>query len=394
MVDVRELLFSKPTCELDPFCIQKTLCDVWHDFQNVHCGETCSRLCTINLVVICNSPSDAEGLSDELESVSKFYPGQIVMVVLDSDFAGPTEAWYRFDTSPKHPAQLGSEWIGIHCSSDGKPLPSLLAPLWKEDLPNFLWWRGTPPYHETWVRHILESSHRIILDSCCYGILPRPMGDFCESLAPIRKIHELVTNPYHHELLFSDLNWNRLQTWREWLAGLFDAPERLQSLGTLQQIEIVTWAPARDITPSIHAMYTAGWLAHQFRLKMVEPCQPDGEGHRAILDGSWGRVEFLFRYSSCKNDSMVARLARVSFSGPGYRWSIERCEDRSGALQRQVSRVLNSSSESSESSSLELANLDARQMLSVELDNHMRDNTFESALAMALEFCPVGAVCV
>jgi hypothetical protein len=393
MADVRELLFSKPTCDLDPFCIQKTLCDVWHDFQAAHEDETCSRLCTMNLVVICNSPNDAVGLSEELESVSCLYPGRIVMVVLDQEYGGPIEAWYRFETSPKHPAQLGSEWIGIHCSADGKPLPSLLATLWKEDLPNFLWWRGTPPYEESWVRYIMESSHRIILDSGCHGVLPRPMGDFRESLAPMRKIHELITHAYHQELLFSDLNWNRLQSWREWLAGLFDAPERLQSLGSLQQIEIVTWSPARDITPSILAMYIAGWLAHQLRLKMAQPCQSDGEGYRALLDGSWGRVEVLFRFAGCKNDSMVARLTRVSFSGPGYRWAVERCEDRLGALQRQVSRVLDSAPESCKSSSLELANLDARQMLSIELDSHMRDATFEAALAKALEFCPQGVVC-
>lgn len=321
----------------------------------------------------------------ELQGLGNLYPGRYLVVVLDPEHGQAPSAWYRLATIPQHPEKLGSEVIALHCS-DPNPLPSLLASLAKADQPRFLWWRGTPPYQESWFRQLIESQQRIIFDSGGYGVLRRPMGNVKDVKANLQHIHQLINDPYHQELVFSDLNWGRVQAWREWLAGLFDSPDRLAELARLQKIEIVSWAQARDITPSLHALYIAGWLTHQLRLKITGHIEQSAneEGQSATLLGRNGPIQIDFRYQAARHDELTARLARVSFIGPGYRWSVERNEENAGVLQRSFTSD-EPVGNAKPSPCLELKQLDTLHLLSQELDSYLRDSVFENALSRALE---------
>lgn len=392
--EIRSLLFDQEATELDAYRIGQTLSKVWKDFQAASPEKACVRVRTMNLLVVCSSPADAEGLAAKLTDITQLFPGRIVAVVLDQDYHGPIRGWYRVEQTPGHPEQLGCELVGLHSSADGKPLPSLLAPVWEQGLPIFLWWCGRPRYEEAWMNHLAETAQRIILDTGCTGTLARAMGGPLEAAEPLARVAEVVEDRYHQELAYNDLNWGRLRTWRDLVAGMFDTEERLALLEGLQQIEIVTWAMPRDITPSLPALYTAGWLARQLGYKVSQALQSVDNGQQAVLRPSSHQerpeVKLVLNYQPTQDDELVARLSRVILSGEhdghAFRVAVERDERDTTMMMRKSGCTKMPSL----FNSLQLTRLSHRQLLGMELETFGRDGIFEGSLRKALDIAGIG----
>jgi hypothetical protein len=175
------------------------------------------------------------------------------------------------------------------------------------------------------------------------------------------------------------------------IASLFDAEIRRVLLEGLQQIEITTWSAPNNDKLSLHALYTAGWLARQLGYQVSRPFSPRKEGGQegALRRNGGEEVKVLLGYCTAPSDDLTNRLATVVLSGVSqgepYHLAVERDED-SLTLQRKS----DSDERQLMSNALQLERHTNRQLLGLELETFGRDSIFEGSLRRALELAGVG----
>jgi glucose-6-phosphate dehydrogenase assembly protein OpcA len=123
------------------------------------------------------------------------------------------------------------------------------------DLPLYFWWQGD--FSDQLNPHLWSWIDRLIIDSQTW---PQPREQFRRLQA------SLAENKAR--LALRDINWTRSLYIRQALSLIFDHPENLPHLASLERVEIVH-APANRTT----AVLLLGWLAGQlgWQLKSAEP---------------------------------------------------------------------------------------------------------------------------
>lgn len=125
-------------------------------------------------------------------------------------------------------------------------LPASVSNLLIPDLPVALWWMDEPEFDQSIFEHLELVSDFLILDS----------QDFAD---PLRGLRDMVKNlDKHSHIIPNDLNWLRLNAWRESTASLFDKPERLPCLDQISRVEIEY--TAHDQPNPLQALLFTGWL--------------------------------------------------------------------------------------------------------------------------------------
>ncbi len=373
-----EQLFVAPPTSVDPHRLSSTLQRVFHDFQ-MQQGEhnNSLRLSSHNLLIVCDTPSEVVGLGKDLEELLRQYPGRAVVAVLDEAHQGPLEAGLRLFPRRQH---LAGELLGLHLGADAAPLPSLVAPLWQDGLPTVMIYRGRPAYQESWFRNLLEGCTRLVVDTSHCG------GDSLQALAaPLLSLWQLVGDPYHRELSFTDLNWARMRIWRDWIASLFDRPDRRRFLGLVSGVEIEGWAQPGLQLPSLSSLYLGAWLAHQLHWPLQQPLQVVPGGYQAIM----GEVDFRFYARATEQNELLGRPVRVTLKGScqeqPFRLSVERDSSDSSTL------VLGSAAPGCGGGNhrLRLDRLNNLALMGHELETDGRDRVFEGVLGRLLPLMEV-----
>src|SRR5205814_442070 len=109
---------------------------------------------------------------------------------------------------------------------------SAVLPLLVSDLPVYLWWRAVPPLADKVFTRLVEMANRVIIDS---AIFADPHGDLV-SLAVLLRDRPKWT-------AISDLNWSRLTTWRQLIAGFYDVAEYRPALNVVNRLVIEYASP-------------------------------------------------------------------------------------------------------------------------------------------------------
>ena len=375
--EVRDLLFLKDSVDLDPYRIPSTLSQVFKDFQKEHPDENSVRLCCHNLLIVCNTPADACGLATDMDELLQRYPGRAVVAVLDDQYEGPIAGYLSYYTR-RH--QMAGQLIGLHFSASGAPLPSMVAPLWQDGLPLVTIWRGAPPYKQSWFEALVENCTRLVVNTGIAG------GKTLEELVrPLQPLWSLIRDPYLASQAFTDVGWARLYVWRDWIAGLFDRPDRRRLLYHVDCVEFECWSYPGDTVPHLAALYLAAWLSCQLGWKLTRPLTPVPGGYEARVN------DFPFRFYSRSSDDVefIGRPVRVTFKGnvqgEVFRLSVERDSNDSSTL------VLGATGPCCGSTGhrLHLERLNNLALMGQELETDRRDALFESALETLLAMCGV-----
>jgi len=321
--EVRDRIFQRPPAELDPYKIPATLAQAFKDFQNAHQQETL-RLCSHNLLLVCQGVEHSQHLARDLDQLLQCYPGRVVVVVLDPEHQGEVAGYLSVFTR-KH--VLAGELIGLHFGPNGAPLPSLVAPLWRDGLPVVTFWRGRPPYGESWFLNLVENSTRLVVDS-----QQDQAAGLQDLVTPLIPLWDLIRDPYLAGQAFTDFTWGRLSTWRDWIASLFDRPDRRRLLRQIDAVEIESWALPGHTVPGLSALYLASWLMNQLSWKEFSPLQPVPGGYEAEVQG----FPLRFYTRSSDESSVLGRPVRVTFRGhcgqEPFRLSVERDSTNSSTL--------------------------------------------------------------
>ncbi|MBS2035057.1 glucose-6-phosphate dehydrogenase assembly protein OpcA [bacterium] len=373
--DFRKLLFLKDTVEVDPHKLPGTLAKLYQEHQKAHPEEYQARLCTHNLLILCGSPEDAAGLDKDLDELMQHYPGRTVVVVFDSDYQGPVQGLLAQYTRKEHPA---GDLVGLHFPDDGKPLPSMVAPLWVDGLPMVTIWRGHPPYESSWFLALVENCTRLVVDSGVQG------GKSLEEvLAPLLPLWKLIHDPYLATQAFTDVSWARLHVWRDWIASLFDRPDRRPLLKSVESVELEGWSQPGDTVPHLSVLYLASWLSHQLDWKLSKPLHAVPGGYEV----GFQPVTMRFYTRSTDDAELLGRPVRVSFrgqfQGQSFRLSVERDSNNSSTLVLGATGPACSSGASGHR--LHLERLNNLALMGQELETDRRDWLFEKSLETLLE---------
>lgn len=374
---VWERIFARDPMPLDVHRISSTLHDVFKDFQKERPDHQTLRISSHNLLVVCNQPSDAQGLKADLDELLRQYPGRVVVVVRDAELDQAPQGGLAVYTRRN---QLAGELIGLHFPQDGAPLPSLITPLWQDGLPTVMFWRGEPPYGEKWFTTLVESCTRVVLDT---GHLTSQSLE--EVVAPLKPLWDLIRDPYQTSQAFVDLNWSRLRIWRDWIAGLFDRPDRRQLLGQVDALEIEGWAYPGYFLPSVASLYLGAWLAHQLQWAPTSPLVAVPGGHELRCQ----EIPIRFYSRTCDEAEMFGRPVRVTFrghcNGDAFRLSVERDSTDSSTLILATAGAHCGSS----GHRLHLDRLNNLALMGHELEIEGRDRVFERTLETLLRFTGV-----
>jgi glucose-6-phosphate dehydrogenase assembly protein OpcA len=135
-------------------------------------------------------------------------------------------------------------------------MPSLVDPLIIPGLPIFVWWPGSPPFESHGLKSVASASDRFVLDSMSFRSVEQ-LGMFA------RLVEGLPA------CVPTDLNWERLQPWRELTAQFFDIRHVQWALGCVRDVEIETGQARNGELPS-QALLFASWLAHCLEWNVFE----------------------------------------------------------------------------------------------------------------------------
>ncbi|MFN8611066.1 MAG: OpcA/G6PD domain-containing protein [Vulcanimicrobiota bacterium] len=373
--EFRKLLFLKDTVEVDPHKLAGTLAKLYQQHQKDHPDEYQARLCTHNLLILCGSPADAAGLDHDLDELMQHYPGRTVVVVLDGDYQGPVQGLLAQYSRKEHPA---GDLIGLHFPNDGKPLPSMVAPLWVDGLPMVTIWRGHPPYEASWFLALVENCTRLVVDSGVEG------GQSMEQvIAPLQPLWKLIRDPYLATQAFTDVSWARLHVWRDWIASLFDRPDRRPLLKLVEAVELEGWSQPGDTVPHLSVLYLAAWLSHQLHWRVKTPLHAVPGGYEVLFEG----LTMRFYTRSTDELELLGRPVRVSLrghcEGQSFRLSVERDSNNSSTLVLGATGPACTTGASGHR--LHLERLNNLALMGQELETDRRDWLFEKSLETLLE---------
>lgn len=220
------------------------------------------RTSFINLVVYANDDETALGASQTIATLSGQHPSRALIVVArpDADEHGiDTSLAAHCHLSPGMEQQVCCEEVTLNVNGPAaNHLHSVLAPLLIPDLPVYLWWIGALPHDHHLISEIMASADRFIVDS----------GRFTKPAEDLRALEHLSSRASRCAL--GDLNWQRLQPWRQIIAQQFAAPS-LEA--AKRQVSDVTISFAKNDGDErwSQALLLCGWLSRAFGLDAAEP---------------------------------------------------------------------------------------------------------------------------
>ncbi|MGI8586584.1 MAG: glucose-6-phosphate dehydrogenase assembly protein OpcA [Chloroflexia bacterium] len=154
--------------------------------------------------------------------------------------------------------QVCCEQITIHSETEPalSRVSNLALNLLITDLPVFLWWASGAPFNNMVLTHLEDSIDRLVVDS----------AGFADPIVGLTALARTLDPSFQHQTAVrhapGDLNWGRLEGWREATAQIFDTPDYRASLWKIGSVEVQYAAPAEGAEPNpTQALLFAGWLA-------------------------------------------------------------------------------------------------------------------------------------
>ncbi|MEZ5352249.1 MAG: glucose-6-phosphate dehydrogenase assembly protein OpcA [Bryobacteraceae bacterium] len=279
---------------ISPARILRDLDQLWVELgkgQDADHPSAVLRACAMTLVVATEGEAaeDDVELGETLAQLMRDHPSRLIVLRLNENAGEQLDArvvaqcWMPFGRRQ----QICCERIEISGSAGSLAgVPPVLQALTVPDLPVALWCRNRKVADQPAFRAILSQADKLIVDSAETG----------SPAAQLAWIHSLL-GPDHQ---VADLAWTRLTRWRESIAQVFDEPEGLAHIGSIDRVRI-------------------GFEGH---------CAPMASVYlSAWLEKSLGRP--LTISASCGDPSGRTRVNSVELMGDSICYSIKVGADRS-----------------------------------------------------------------
>jgi glucose-6-phosphate dehydrogenase assembly protein OpcA len=351
--------------------LERQLAATWRES-----GEGLTRVCVANLIVFVSNLDERGGLEGLLEEVAAQTPSRVIVLFADRNAQSRLDAYVstRCRVALKGRRQVCGEQVTIEADGEAcETVASAIEPLIVPDIPAFLWWKDIPHYEDKLFARLVEMTDRVVIDSAAFD---HPHAD-------LRRVAELIESR-GDVMRLSDLNWGRLTTWRNLIAGFWDVPEYRAHLDALDTIAIdYESSPLATEEIAAQSLLIAGWLASCLGWETREALAREGEIYRATLASGTRAIKLELRAT---REHSGGAIRRVTLRGAEDVAEFYASADEQGARletsakigdAREVGRVLA---------------YEARtegQRLSRELGILARDEIYERAVRAAATLIPI-----
>lgn len=216
--------------------IEKQLVQLWREVGSAEKPVVRARVLTLLLA----AREEAEArMAERLMQLAERHPARnLLLLVGDNNEQDHFDAAATLLCSMRG-RSVCAEQVRLHASGPAlQRLPSAVRSLLTPDLPVVLWWDLAPATHLELLAELRVVADWIIFDSSS-----------CDPTSL-----DTVPDLWQGEAV-SDLNWQRLNPWRELVADFFDLPERCAELAQIQHVVV------RTGHSGMAGWLMAGWLA-------------------------------------------------------------------------------------------------------------------------------------
>lgn len=243
------------------------------------------RNCCLNLVTVTPDREHVERVERAGRDIASQHPLRMLTLLLEPDHT--EERMDASITSDAHDLGNGvpiqAELIRLHVVGPAASQPrTLLDPLLVPDVPTFLWWLGTPPVGAGPFLDALEVADALVLDSSTYE---RPFVTTLE----VAGLVDVVGG----RMAVGDLQWGRLDGWRELLAQVFTPVDRRVFLGGVNGLGIDYVGEGRG--NRVAAALLVAWLADALGWTLRQAAAGQGGLVVAYYEAAGHPLEVNFR---------------------------------------------------------------------------------------------------
>jgi glucose-6-phosphate dehydrogenase assembly protein OpcA len=308
-----------------------------------------TRSASLNLITYTDELAAVPIVSTIVGELAATHPIRAVAVIEEDEAADDAVASFIHASAilARNGRPTCSEEVFLHANAgSSERTASAVYGLLVADLPVYLWWRGPSPYGSALFRLIAPFADKLIVDTLRFG-------DTGAALDTLRRMAEHRSG----HVAVSDLNWKRIEPWRETIAACFDDAAAAALLADMDRCEITFGAAAPTAPPpSARAALLAGWLSSRV---------PNLRHHARLSaenspDGGVGRIEAVVLSSSQTKATLSLRRVAAPLA-----IAARACNAAGAELRRW---------------SFPAVTLSEAQLLHMCLDDPTRDPVFEAAL--------------
>jgi|SRR5579862_170773 len=235
---------------VSPAAIQDTLNKIWESLETTNV----TRASLFNLIFYCKKNNRTAYVQKLAQKVIEKFPSRVIFIAVDTqskeDFL-KTEV--SILSSSKGEFDVACDYIQIEASGPSQlRVPFVVLPHILPDLPIYLAWAEDPGLDDPLFNQLNTFASRLIFDSETTDNLAR----FCTTL---------MQNYETTHTDIADLNWARIENWRDLLSMVFYSEENLDRMQHAKQIAITFNAQESQFFchTRIQAVYLQAWIACQ-----------------------------------------------------------------------------------------------------------------------------------
>jgi len=243
-----------PTDIIAPSEIQSELSRIWDSLE----GTNKMRASLFNLIFFTKKKARAEYIRAISHKVIEKFPSRVIFITEDTE---SSDAYLNTQVSvlPSSSGEFDIACDFIQFDVAGNYLeriPFVILPHILPDLPIYVIWAEDPATPTSLFTQLQKLADRIIFDSEC-------TTNLCEFAKHLINFDTKL----HCDI--ADLNWGRMESWRDLLASTFYSTERLNQLQKSTKIQILYNAQETEFYchTQIQSIYLQGWLATQLGWK-------------------------------------------------------------------------------------------------------------------------------
>ncbi len=235
--------------------IQPTLSKILDSLQ----GTKKMRSCLFNLIIYTHAGARKDYIRKIAENVINRFPSRVILMTLDKESTEEKlEASASVIAGAKGEFDIVCDFIELFATQKtAEKLPFVILPHLLADLPVYFVYATDPEEKSPVAKEIEKFATRIIFDS-----------ESANNLSSFAQM--LLSRKTDSGCDIADLNWARVQSWRELISNTFYSTENLAKLQNAKEIEItynsaLSAACTHTFTQSI---YLQGWIAAQLNWKL------------------------------------------------------------------------------------------------------------------------------
>lgn len=280
-----------------PENIQKELSRIWESLETTNVA----RACLFNLIFYAQKNNRSPYIQRIAQKVVEKFPSRVIFVTVDNTTKEDSlKTEVAIMSSSKGEFDVSCDYISIETSgASHEKIPFVVLPHILPDLPVYLLWGENPCSDDLLFSQLEQFADRLIFDSETTDNLPRFASCLLEQ-------HEKSGCD------IADLNWARIEDWREMFSMAFYSNDKLQQIECSKKISISYNSQGTPFFCHTHiqAVYFQAWLA----------CQLNWEFQSLKKE----KNTLLFTYSNAKGNVEIAlSSAEAEKLPPGLILSID-----------------------------------------------------------------------